>query len=508
MIPFIIERMNKLLEGYDNRIKQFVLKMAEKPIKLKKNINKNMTTREELYVSSSNKILDKKGFLFKSYKSDKERINELLKNKEIIDKCIDENKKNHIQKLKKIYCIQPSIHFKKRTGLEKIYDLFKKKHHLNNEQKILYDQLIKMGLIHSNFVKNENDDNYENYIQFENSSNNIFKNKNYNFNNNSFDEGKYKKFLHDKIINERKNMLIERKLLLNVGNRIKNIDKEKEKHLNNEETEKLYFKAAQNLTIFKSTSINHKLFKTWSMEDLVKQQNINEAKKRFYKTISSKFSKSMKEKKKCKYKNKKGIIVGLQNIKINDTENNNNIVDIKNNNNKNSKINLTKYNEFEKRKSDFNLLNEETILENIELKKEIININPLLFKLNYNKVKNDIYDINSCNNNNNKISFFSLDKLKVLKKMAFENVYEQSNIAKIKDGLNSYYNDYKKDENILIDGKFYKKKDADIIAEKMLKKCNYNPKNVNYKNIDGKGKLMFTNGLTVKEFGIKYGILP
>ena len=153
-------------------------------------------------------------------------------------------------------------------------------------------------------------------------------------------------------------------------------------------------------------------------------------------------------------------------------------------------------------------MNEETILENIELKKEIININPLLFKLNYNKVKNDIYDINSCNNNNNKISFFSLDKLKVLKKMAFENVYEQSNIAKIKDGLNSYYNDYKKDENILIDGKFYKKKDADIIAEKMLKKCNYNPKNVNYKNIDGKGKLMFTNGLTVKEFGIKYGILP
>ena len=497
--------------------------MAEKPIILKNNINKNITTREDLYNSTSNKILDKKGFLFKSYKSDKERINELLKNKEILDKFLDENKNNKkkhqkfIEKLKKKYFIQPSMHFRKRTGLEKIYDLFKKKHHLNNEQKILYDQLIKMGLIHSNLVKyeneNENDDNYENLLHLgnANSSNNIFNNKNKknNFNNKSLsEEGKYKKFLHDKIINERKNMLIERKLLLNVGNRIKNIDKEKEKHLNNEETEKLYFKAAQNLTIFKSTSINHKLFKTWSMEDLVKQQNINEAKKRFYKTISSKFSKSMKEKKKCKYKNKKGIIVGLQNIKINDTENNNNIVDIKNNNNKNSKINLTKYNEFEKRKSDFNLLNEETILENIELKKEIININPLLFKLNYNKVKNDIYDINSCNNNNNKISFFSLDKLKVLKKMAFENVYEQSNIAKIKDGLNSYYNDYKKDENILIDGKFYKKKDADIIAEKMLKKCNYNPKNVNYKNIDGKGKLMFTNGLTVKEFGIKYGILP
>ena len=96
MIIVFIERMNKLLEGYDNRIKQFVLKMAEKPIKLKKNINKNMTTREELYVSSSNKILDKKGFLFKSYKSDKERINEILNNKEILEKCFNKSTKKKI----------------------------------------------------------------------------------------------------------------------------------------------------------------------------------------------------------------------------------------------------------------------------------------------------------------------------------------------------------------------------------------------------------------------------
>lgn len=497
--------MNKLLEGYDNRIKQFILKMAEKPIILKKNINKNMTTREELYISSSNKILDKKGFLFKSYKSDKERINELIKNKEILDKFLDENKKKNrefIKKFKNIYYIQPSMHFKKRTGLEKIYDLFKKKHHLNNEQKILYDQLIKMGFIHSNFVKYENDDNYENNVQLGigNSSNSIFNNKNkyYNFKYDSLSyEGKYKKFLHDKIMNERKNMIIERKLLLNVGNRIKNIDKEKENQLDNEEFEKLYFKATENLTIFKSTSINHKIFKTWSMEDLVKQENINELKEKFYKTVSSKSPKP----KKTKYKIQKGIL-GIKSIKINDTENNNNLFEIRNNN---SQFNLTKYNEFEKIKSDFNLLNEETILNNFEMKKEIVNINPLLFKLNYNNIKNDI----NCNNNNINIkgSFFSLDKLKNLKKIAFENV-DENNTTKSKDGLDSYYGNFKKGENIIIDGKYYKKKDIDKIAEKILKKCNYNHKIVNYKNIDGKGKLMFTNGLTVKEFGIKYGIIP
>ena len=510
MIIVFIERMNKLLEGYDNRIKQFILKMAEKPIILKKNKDKNMTTREELYDSSSNKILDKKGFLFKSYKSDKERINEILNNKEILEKCFNKSTKKKyefIQKLKEIKFIQPSMHFKKRSGLEKIYDLFKKKHHLNNEQKILYEQLIKMGLIHSNFVKYENDNNYENNLKLGifnyNSSNNIFENNYDLLNNNSLsDEEKYKKFLHNKILSERKNMLIERKLLLNIGNRIKNLDKEKEKQLNIDELEKTHFKAIENLTIFKSTFINHKLFKTWSMEDLIKQQNINDSKKIFYKTISSNSKLIEKKKKKIwkfKTKTKKRI---LNNININDIKNIKNKFEIKNNNNintyNNKQFNLI--NEF-KRKKDFNLYNEQQILKDLEIKKEIININPLLFKLNYNNFKNN-------NNNNNKD--FSLDKLNNLKEIAFENSNEESNIRNSKDGFDSYYNDFKKDENIIIDGKYYKKNDIDKIGEKVLKKCNYNNKNVNYKNMggSGRGKLMFTNGLTLKEFEIKYGILP
>ena len=68
--------MNKLLKGYENRIKDFLYKMAEKPIIIKKNDEMHMTTRQELYASSSNKILYKKGFIFNSFKSDKQRINE------------------------------------------------------------------------------------------------------------------------------------------------------------------------------------------------------------------------------------------------------------------------------------------------------------------------------------------------------------------------------------------------------------------------------------------------
>ena len=88
--------MIKLINNYESRMKDFVLKMAEKPIILKKERDKYSTSRQEFFALTSNKILDKKGFQFKSYKSDKERINEFLKDKQSLDKYLDE-----ISKLKR-----------------------------------------------------------------------------------------------------------------------------------------------------------------------------------------------------------------------------------------------------------------------------------------------------------------------------------------------------------------------------------------------------------------------
>jgi response regulator RpfG family c-di-GMP phosphodiesterase len=80
--------MKKMIKNYENRIKDFVLKMVEKPILIKKEKDKYSTSRQEFFASNSNKILYKKGFQFKSYKSDKERINEILKGKESLDKYL------------------------------------------------------------------------------------------------------------------------------------------------------------------------------------------------------------------------------------------------------------------------------------------------------------------------------------------------------------------------------------------------------------------------------------
>ena len=76
--------MQKLVSKYENRMREFVFKMAEKPVVIKKSKDKFLTTRQEFFALTSDKILHKKGFQFKSYKSDKERIQEFLKGKESI----------------------------------------------------------------------------------------------------------------------------------------------------------------------------------------------------------------------------------------------------------------------------------------------------------------------------------------------------------------------------------------------------------------------------------------
>ena len=119
--------MQKLVSKYENRMREFVLKMAEKPVVIKKSKDKFLTTRQEFFALTSDKILHKKGFQFKSYKSDKERIQEFLKGKESLDKYLEEiaKEKKRKEKLKKRKnepkLIQPSMRFTARTDFERVY---------------------------------------------------------------------------------------------------------------------------------------------------------------------------------------------------------------------------------------------------------------------------------------------------------------------------------------------------------------------------------------------------
>ena len=159
--------MQKLVTKYENRMREFVLKMAEKPVMIKKSKDKFSTTRQEFFALTSNKILDKKGFQFKSYKSDKERIHEFLKGKESLDRYLEEisKEKKRKEKIKKKRnepkLIQPSMRFTARTDFERVYDILKNRQVLYEEEKIIKNQLAKMGFTSQNIEDNEEDEESE-----------------------------------------------------------------------------------------------------------------------------------------------------------------------------------------------------------------------------------------------------------------------------------------------------------------------------------------------------------
>ena len=162
--------MSKLILNYENRINNFVIKMAEKPIIVKKERDKYQTTRQELLAKTADKILSKKGFSFKSYKSDKDRINEMLKVKASLDKYLEEidkiKKKQEIKKkLKEVKFIQPSMRFRARNDLERVCDVIRNRDNIFDDKKLMNNQNDKMS-----------DISYD-YDVSDSSENNINKNK-------------------------------------------------------------------------------------------------------------------------------------------------------------------------------------------------------------------------------------------------------------------------------------------------------------------------------------------
>ena len=488
--------MKKMIKNYENRIKDFVLKMVEKPILIKKEKDKYSTSRQEFFASNSNKILYKKGFQFKSYKSDKERINEILRGKESLDKYLLEiekmKKKREIKmkKRKEPKLIQPSMRFTARTDLERVYDVLKKREHLFEEEKIVRKQLEQIGFS-THIIDDEEDDDDE-YGQekedFFHANNNI---------NEEFmtDEERNKKEIHDKIIQERKNMINKRKFLLHL-NHSKN-SSNKVKHLREELYQRTHFKAIENLSMFRTSTIDHNIFRNWKNEDKEKQQNLKM--KNIYdysntlnnwntETYSKKINKMSLRKKKT-YNDLKNLInkKSTDHLKYN---NNLKVIQTK------SEDKLYKTSKSINAKMKYNLTENKKMLEDLEITKEIANSNPLLYNLNFNSIKNE--NINPP---------WSLDQLNIIKKMAFQKDKKRDMQDESFSGMMFGRNDFedlRKEENIIIDGKEYKKSDIYEIADKVLQKCHYNGNKVKYKR--NEGGLMFTNGLSVKDFEAKYGL--
>lgn len=463
-----------MIHNYESRINNFVLKMAENPLIIKKNDDKYSTSREEFLAKTSKRILDKKGFIFKSYKTDRERINQIIKDKNDLDKYIPKTIK-HKQKIidwGENKLVQPSMRFTARCDLERVYDVLKQREMVFTEQKIVNDQMTKMGFASHNIEDyDEDSDSVNNNNANKENNENIIHEYKY-----LSEEEKEKKMRHNKIIQDRKMMLARRNLYLGIYNDKKNKSKKESegnvnvthyaKQLREELYRRTHFKAMENLTMFKTSTMNHNLFKKWSKEDKKKQKKLKKDKKLFYFNLSKKFKNMLKESKDKNYN------INPYNKRDNNYINSDDISD----------------------DSGIGWGENKNIFKDSEINRELMTSNPLLYNLNFNSLKNE-------DKNYDKLC---KSKIKTLKKLAFEK--EKSNETSFAEYEGFGGEDLKKEENILIDGKYYKKSDTDLIADKLLAKCNWNEKRHKYQKQFGTGKLMFTSGLTLKEFETKYGI--
>ena len=474
--------MDKLVNNYEKRINTFVLQMAENPIIIKKDKNKYMTTREALYADTSNKILDKKGFIFSKYKTDKERIKDYLEQRK--EKLYHRKQNNDLNKDKKF--IQPLMRFKARTDIERVEEVLKDRDVLEIEKNIPLNQINKITTAHSDYSSSDEDTQTQKKYRFyvNNSDKNIKKKKN-----TVDDEEEKKRIMHNKILESRKNMMKKRKFYITLGLNKRLENQNKAKFLRGDLHNKTHFKAMENLTMFKTSTMNHNLFKIWSKEDINQQKNLKNIKDNFYSTITTGF------KNKYLTQTRFGNFPKINTKNINDDyENklmNQTIIPI------NKLSNKTASNP-----GGFNLIGNKKILQDLEITKEIANSNPLLFNMNFNSIKADSNNINCTN-----------EQLNDLKRLAFEsNIVEDVSSDSDSEYKNNFrnetYEEFKKDENVVIDGQEFKKTETDKIAEKVLEKCNWNGTFKKYNTKFDKGKLMFTGGLTLNQFEKKYGIIP
>jgi hypothetical protein len=406
-------------------MQNFIDKMVHNPIKINKYVKNNMNTREELFTNSSNKILDKKGFSFKYFKTDKERIKAYTNKKEIEIENYNKKGKSNIKiNLKKRF-LYPKLNDNTKKDIKKIIDIFSHKEELNNDEKLLYKQLKNTGVVLDDFQILDTDKINNKKI---NKNNLFYKKKDILniINNNSLnEEEKYKILQHNKIYNERKNMILIRKLKMKYLNNIKKLNK-----TNSNLFSKTHFKALENFALFKSPTVKHKINKVLSTDEIniknkIKSKNNN--KDIYFKTLS----------------------------KFNETKYNT----------ENSENNYGKYSidtNFDASK----FFSSENILNDISLRKEIVEINPLLFQYNVNYIKN-------INNKKNNEDIYLKDKIITLKKMAFEKKEQNNEFFKNIKYEDNLYEMLRQDEDIIIDGKKYKRIDTDKIADILLKKCNY-----------------------------------
>lgn len=225
--------------------------MAEKPIELKRQKYTITTTREDLLKEEANKIISKKGFVFSSYKTEKEKVNDYLKKQN--NPCISSYNSNQGAQYQ---ITQPNMRFKPRTDLERIYDTLKQNHPYGRglSPTIIKDQLNSLGFT----VKTTEEHGFN--------PEDLYEDEEYDINildNNQKSQSKETETIK---VETHRNSKEHSKLLLKPSQSVSpikikpytnkpRIDNSNAKKLHQDLYNKTYFKAIENFSLFKNTCL-------------------------------------------------------------------------------------------------------------------------------------------------------------------------------------------------------------------------------------------------------------
>ena len=443
------KNLEKFTKNYEERVKNFMYDMTSHPIYFQNNSTKISTNREDFLNEEKDKILSKTGFVHSIYRTDREnaleydkkhkellnylKINDTKKNSINLNKknnndILNEYEKNSLMKNQKYRLNQPSMRFKPRNDLERIYDsMVNYRISLGNKisRKSLQKQLNNIGFKEEKFDNNFNPEDIMEIDTDENKNNKIDKdfikdNKNMN---------KFKKYKKNMIYNA----FLEQK-----KNKLDNKNEEEENQykfnnsdgriLHNDIYNKTYFNALVNFSLFKNSCFLPEKFENNSIENnskfktkLIKRYNHN---KKYFLNYDNSFNKNNKN-----------------TIEISSSKDLINMLDKENNSkNKEEKI--------------INSLNNVDIMTK-KLKESTKKI-----------TKKEKYNLN------------------ILHKMAFEGEKYPYIINNITDKIKEYKRNNnlnnsdeifpsKSKNTIIVDKKVYNRNDLETLSKLVMKKCHY-----------------------------------
>ena len=467
--------MTKLLNKYEARIKNFVYKMSENPYIIKK-YKGVYTPKHPSPLPVPDTFYQKNAFSFKKYKSDKERIKEISEKNAILDEYYKKMNKEK-ERLNKLYqikftpkLVQPNMHFQSKNKNSIINKkLAKKIHEISSRSKSVD--------IYNIDNSTEEKDNITNKL---NKDMDKSKSNRTNRTEETLTEVQIKqKSLHQKILEDRKNMINTRKLLMNLEGG--NTEKKNNIYSLGEIYRKTEFKAMENLSMFKTSTMNKHILKQWKKEDKEKQinirlknimnlslnkipifnKNLTRNNKSNFEILNNKYTST-------NYSKEKAPVLKKMNSADEFDINNNREEIYKNINNKDIyNFNIIKEKSYiEKRRKKLSENNK--TLKNFKINNEISRINPLLYGLYFidNESKQNEIGINETQFNE-------------IKKMAFINTKKDEIVNNNNNNdINGKDNDENNDEiNFYNNDKKIKKLSVDKLAEKILNETNWNLKN-------------------------------